>query len=404
MESYVVIGGGIAGLTAANALAGQDAKVILFEQSDHLGGRARSQNENGYIFNLGPHALYGGGHASRTLRAWNIPFSGGNPPTAATGSFVRDRHFYPMFTNLGGLLKSRLFTVREKVEVANLFRLFANAKADAAETTAAWFDRHISSLHVREFAATVIRISTYAVDIDRLSAQAALAQVASALKHNVLYLDGGWQTLIDGLAQRARLLGVDIRCGEPIASLESVLAKYNPTGIVLAVGPKQVEQITAVNLASAPPVSMASLDLGLKAVPANIPKVAFALDQPLYFSVHSAAARLATPGREVVHVAKYLSQSRQHDPKTLRAELEDYATLVMPDWRSHVEFERFLPDLTVTRRMLGIANQPNVDLLKTERIAIAGDWVGSDGMLADAAVASALRAAGFVRRAKAAAA
>jgi phytoene dehydrogenase-like protein len=47
MESYVVIGGGLAGLTAANALAGPGRQVTLLEQSSHLGGRARTQQENG---------------------------------------------------------------------------------------------------------------------------------------------------------------------------------------------------------------------------------------------------------------------------------------------------------------------------------------------------------------------
>jgi phytoene dehydrogenase-like protein len=40
MESYTVVGGGIAGLTAANALAGNGNKVVLLEQSERLGGRA----------------------------------------------------------------------------------------------------------------------------------------------------------------------------------------------------------------------------------------------------------------------------------------------------------------------------------------------------------------------------
>jgi len=61
MESYVVIGGGLAGLTAVNALASNGNKVTLIEQSAHPGGRARTQRECGYLANLGPHALYRGG-------------------------------------------------------------------------------------------------------------------------------------------------------------------------------------------------------------------------------------------------------------------------------------------------------------------------------------------------------
>jgi hypothetical protein len=39
-----------------------------------------------------------------------------------------------------------------------------------------------------------------------------------------------------------------------------------------------------------------------------------------------------------------------------------------------------------------------VDELGIPGVALAGDWIGPEGMLADAAVASALRAAGMVQR------
>jgi phytoene dehydrogenase-like protein len=56
MGHYIVIGGGIAGLTAANALA-SSGSVTLLEKSHQLGGRGRTLDVNGYRLNLGPHAL-----------------------------------------------------------------------------------------------------------------------------------------------------------------------------------------------------------------------------------------------------------------------------------------------------------------------------------------------------------
>jgi glycine/D-amino acid oxidase-like deaminating enzyme len=399
MESYVVIGGGLAGLTAANELAGQGNQVTLLEQSTHLGGRARTQAENGYLLNLGPHALYRGGWAARTFREWRIPFSGGLPPTASRAYFVREARFYPLVTNLTGLLATRLFNFREKLEVANLLRAFSAAKANPRETMANWLDRHVSSPRVREFAATAIRISTFALDLDRLGAEIALGQIRGALKDNVLYLDGGWQTLVDRLAERARSLGVDIRCDHPVGGIGSIDA----TKIILAVGPAEVEKLTGVATPAALPLHMASLDLALDGMPEDATNVAFAVDRPLYFSVHSASAQLAPRGGRMVHAAKYLGAELQ-DSKAVRAELEDYATLVLPAWRKQTRFARFLPALTVTPMMPTSANRPDVDFLGLDRVRIAGDWVGPEGMLADAAVASALRAACAIERRKAAAA
>ena len=402
MDSYTVIGGGLAGLTAANALASQGHRVTLLEQSAHLGGRARTQIENGFSFNLGPHALYGGGPAYRTFRDWDIPFSGNLPPTSSRSYFVRGGELFPIVTGAGPLLATRLFSFREKMEVANLLRLLSSARSQPMETAAAWLDRHAFSPRVREFAATAIRVATFVPDLEHLDAGTALRQVAGALKHNVLYLDHGWQTLVDGLERRARSLGVDIRCGQQSDKLGSTDVR----GVILAVGPQQVEQLTGIALPARRAVYLASLELGLDAMPDEGANVAFALDRPLYFSVHSAAARLAPQGSKLVHVAKYLG-SKQQDPKAVRAELEEFASLVMPRWKQHTGFVRFLPDLLVSPVMPEVQGRPGVDYLKSKGLAnvtIAGDWVGEEGMLTDAVVSSALQAASVLQGTKAAAA
>ena len=105
----------------------------------------------------------------------------------------------------------------------------------------------------------------------------------------------------------------------------------------------------------------------------------------------------------MVHVAKYLGRSAQ-DPKPIRAELEEFATLVLPRWRQHTQFARFLPDLLVTSVMPGSKPRPGTDFLRLKRFAVVGDWIGPEGMLADAAVASALAAARELQQRKAVAA
>ncbi|HEX5502261.1 MAG TPA: FAD-dependent oxidoreductase, partial [Thermomicrobiales bacterium] len=53
-----VVGGGLAGLTAALYLARGGRAVTLFEKAHDLGGRAITEESEGYYFNLGPRALY----------------------------------------------------------------------------------------------------------------------------------------------------------------------------------------------------------------------------------------------------------------------------------------------------------------------------------------------------------
>jgi phytoene dehydrogenase-like protein len=75
----VVIGGGMAGLSAACYLARAGVAVTLFEKASSLGGRAATQNYDGYLFNRGIHAIYTGGATSEVLQDLGIAYSYGSP-------------------------------------------------------------------------------------------------------------------------------------------------------------------------------------------------------------------------------------------------------------------------------------------------------------------------------------
>src|SRR5689334_13230564 len=75
----VIVGGGLAGLSAAVYLARGGVAVTLFEKAAHLGGRAATQVYDGYYFNRGVHALYCGGATREVLQELGIPYSGHGP-------------------------------------------------------------------------------------------------------------------------------------------------------------------------------------------------------------------------------------------------------------------------------------------------------------------------------------
>src|SRR5436190_24228287 len=74
-----IIGGGLAGLSAACYLARDGVAVTMFEKGATPGGRAATQNHDDYLFNRGIHALYTGGAASEVLQELGIPYNGHSP-------------------------------------------------------------------------------------------------------------------------------------------------------------------------------------------------------------------------------------------------------------------------------------------------------------------------------------
>jgi phytoene dehydrogenase-like protein len=82
----VIVGGGIAGLVSA-AIAGKAGHpVVLVEKAAAIGGRAVTRRKNGFLFNLGPHALYRHGLLKQTLRQLGVDPRGGIP--TANGGFA----------------------------------------------------------------------------------------------------------------------------------------------------------------------------------------------------------------------------------------------------------------------------------------------------------------------------
>ncbi|MGG3308879.1 FAD-dependent oxidoreductase [Paenibacillus lautus] len=70
-----IVGGGVAGLTAAIYAARAGKQTILVEKQERLGGRAMTHKKKGAYFNLGGHALYHG-DALSTFRELGLQLRG----------------------------------------------------------------------------------------------------------------------------------------------------------------------------------------------------------------------------------------------------------------------------------------------------------------------------------------
>jgi len=363
-----VIGGGLGGLVAATYLARGGKKVTLFEKSHELGGRGISYNSHNFIFNLGPHALYRGGQAEAVLRELGISFKAGIPNTKGGG--VLEGKIYPLPGGLKDQLTTGLLTIPAKLELGML--LISINKMNPADcrhiTLKEWLQQHVHNPSARMLLETLARVSTYANAPEIMSAEVFLIQLQMSLKNSVYYLDGGWQTLVDSLEKVVLEAGVRIIKGARVEKVEENL-------LTLADGNKyQAEEI----IIAATPHEAAEM-----------------VDCP---ELKAAAAKLAPEGGAVIHVAKYLAVGEKNDPAKDRAELENMLEQFQPGWRDVVVEARFMPNLTVynavvTAKRGGLARRTPVSLAGYDNIYLVGDWVGSQGLLTDAVLASARTAA-----------
>jgi protoporphyrinogen oxidase len=334
--SFIVVGGGLAGFTAAIELASAGKKVTLLEQTRHFGGRAATHRQQGYLMNIGPHGFYRGGVMRQQFDAWGISYSGKVPLSTGASVLISNGARYPFPTGTLSLLRSRVFSMRDKIRIGQaLQKIQKSDPAARGQSMEAWIDSHCGSAQAGRMLAALTRLSTYAADLRLLDAGAAIQQLRAALRQSVLYLDGGWETLSMGLASKAQSLGVELRAeccvksAEPGAVELKSGERLTADGIVLAIPPNEVEQTTKQQLPTRTRARAGCLDLGLRRMPAQAASFALGLDTPVYFSVHSLYARgLAPEGGALVQIAKYLDR----DAAATRDELERVADVAMPGW------------------------------------------------------------------------
>jgi phytoene dehydrogenase-like protein len=409
----VVVGGGLAGLTAAALLARAGRRVTLLERSHAVGGRAATMKEEGFHLNLGPHAWYVGGPGTAVLESLGVELRGNRPRPAANFA-IADGRVYAMPIGFVSLLTTDLLGLHGKFEAARV--LASLGRLDPAVydriTVSEWLET-ISDPRARQVIGMLMRIASYTDAPQLLSAGAALTALQAVVRKGVRYLHGGWGTIVDQLSARVRAHGAELVASSPVAAVlhdgrrvQGVRlddgSEVAAAGVVLAVDPAMVRRLTAGLPGPAAwrlvPSRAACLDVALDTYPNPKVIATFGVDRPLYFAVHSASAELAPAGAALIHAAKYLDPDVETDPRDDERELEALMDLLQPGWRAHVKVRRYLPRMTVTHAIPtaaggGFRSRPPVDGLGIDGLVLAGDWVGVEGTLANAAVASAAAAA-----------
>ncbi len=141
---------------------------------------------------------------------------------------------------------------------------------------------------------------------------------------------------------------------------------------------------------------MAHMDVALRPLPeARFPNV-LGLDVPVYLTVQSSVADVAPRDGAVLHIARYLRPDEEGDDH--RPQLEHALDVIQPTWQDHVVDARFVPRSMVSGDHArtatgGVSGRAPTDVTGVRGLALAGDWVGPQGMLADAAILSGLAAA-----------
>ncbi|HEY3759723.1 MAG TPA: NAD(P)-binding protein [Solirubrobacteraceae bacterium] len=370
MSRITVIGGGLAGLTAAIACAEEGGKVRLLEAHETLGGRARSDG-GPYKTNFGPHALYSDGpfwkwckqrdllpaHARPTLSGVRLRWQGELRRTPPLGMI-------PDVLRLRG----------REAPVELDFRSWATKHTDAR--TAALLSNAAG-------------VYTFHHDPGELSAAFIWERTKRALLSPLpvaRFPIGGWSALVTKLETRARELGVAIETSSRVQELPEA-------PVIVATELSQARGLLDDESLDWPSARTLCLDLAVRHRRGD-PYVVADLDEAGWIERFTALDdSLAPAGEELFQAQMPLRPGESAEQAAAR--LERLLDLALVDRRARETWRRrqVMDARTGALDMPGSTwrERPAVD--RGDGVFLVGDMVAAPGLLAEVSWASAVEAA-----------
>ncbi|OIJ63526.1 NAD(P)-binding protein [Streptomyces mangrovisoli] len=371
MHRITVVGGGLAGLTAAITAAEAGVKVTVHEAHHTLGGRART-TEGPYQADEGPHALYTGGPHWTWLTQRDLvgPVT---PVPAREAARLRLRHH-------GQLRRTPPFA---------LLKLLRRGARDAPADTdfLSWATEQAGAEGARA-AAHYSAVALFHHDPGILSAAFVQERLrrAARLPLEAHHPRGGWATLVDRMAARAWNLGVRME------TLSRVDTLPTDTPVVVATSLPAARRLLRDDSLTWTGGRTALLDLALRGRRGD-PFVLSDLDAPGWIQRTTAQDRtLAPAGEQLVQGQIPIAPHETRADGIARA--EHLLDLAYDGWRERVTWRReaLANGRTGAVDLPGTSwrDRPAVD--RGDGVYLAGDQVAAPGVLCEVAFNSALTA------------
>jgi phytoene dehydrogenase-like protein len=372
MSQITVVGGGLAGLTAAIACAEGGAQVLLLEAHDALGGRARSA-EGPYKANLGPHALYSDGAMRGWLNERGLLPNHVRPPLGGArfrweGSVQRT----PPLGAIPAVLRLR----GRQAPVDTDFR--------------SWVASHTGE-RIAAMLSSMAGVYTFHHDPGELSAAFVWERTVRLFLSTpppstiVRYASGGWSGMVAPLERRLRELGVELQTGSRVESLPEA-------PVILATELHQASELLGSKPLQWPSGRTVCLDVGLSRRRGD-PWIVSDLDESGWIGRYSSSDRMIAPeGHELIQTQMPIRPGESTDQAGAR--LERLIDQSMTSWRERETWRR----RQVMDARSGALDPPGstwrdrpaVD--RGDGVYLAGDMVAAPGLLAEVSWASGLEA------------
>lgn len=207
MSQVGVLGGGIAGLTAAYHLLQRDVSVHLFEATDRVGGVIRSERIDDFLIEHGPNTLRSSPILEEVIQAVDLEEERVWADDVASHRYVvRDGKLVPVPTSMGSFFASGLLSPWGKLRLLGEPFIPRRSDPSSAESLADFARRRLGS-EVLEYAVAPFVGGIYAGNPEQLSVRHVFEDLVQMEQDHGSLL---WGALRSALGRNAE---TDVRTG-----------------------------------------------------------------------------------------------------------------------------------------------------------------------------------------------
>ncbi|GAB6936188.1 FAD-dependent oxidoreductase [Calditerricola yamamurae] len=423
MASVVVVGGGLAGLSAAARLAKHGLPVTVLERGA-LGGRAVTLRIKGFAFNFGAHAIYGRDRSVLTTLeqelGLSIDWRDFSPERAKydVGNGLTD-----LPANIRGLFKTKLLTYPDKVKFAFevLKTLLGVETGHPHLSIGRWMDEKQLDPDVKDMMLTLASSNFFTREPEKIPSDVFFRYYKTifSTRKPVTYIGGGWQALIDELVRvieshggtihtKAKVERVTVE-GDRVRAVHTANATYTADLFLFCIPPKElltifqgthIEHFVA-QYAQYHPTYALVYDVGLRE----------RIDVPytyIYDKAHkcfitdiSYYDETSVPeGGQLLQAILYLNREDVGNKERIEAykkTVEDLYDKHFPGWRERLVVPRISPRAVVQEIKWTMDQQPMPVFFPDYRnLYFAGDWCEGKGQLSELSFSSAYAASELI--------
>lgn len=413
----VIVGGGLAGLSAAAYLSSKGKKVAVLERGQ-LGGRAVTMKIKGFNFNFGAHAIYA--RDSSVLKTFEkelglkIDWQDFNP-NKAKYDIGDDLTAVP--ANVQGLFRTKLLKGMDKV-LFTFEILKTMLKMETGHphlSIQKWMEKKNVNEDVRDMMLTLASSNFFTREPEKIPSDVFFTYYSRLFTTNkpVAYIGGGWQALIEEFVRvieenngtiltKTKVESFRVE-DDHVVGVVTPEAEFTADEFICAIPPKEMAKVLSgtrlehaiAQYAGYEPTVVVVYDVGLKER-IDVPySYIYDKQNNIFITDISYYDRTCVPeGGQLLQATAYLRQSEVGNKEITekrKQEIESLYDKHFPGWREQLVVPRVSARAVVQEIKWTMNQKPMPIFLPDYRnLFFAGDWCEGQGQLSELSFSSAM--------------